>query len=463
MVMAIKGDRRVDHKMVRRSQIPFGSQAGFLERFVSDRRGVIAVMFALMLPILVGAVGLGVEVGFWYQHRRDVQTLADAAALAGAYEAQDSAATSSTITTAATADATRNGYSVSTDSISAANPPASGSYTSDSGAVSISVSRTVQLLFAGWFLGSSSVTVSASAVATSVTGGDEACVLALSSSASRAVGMSGGASVSMDGCQVASNSTASDSIYVSNNSSLTVDCVTTAGNIDGTEDITYNVCASGNESASTITDPYASLTVPAEAADCDTNSNTSSSDGQTFSLANNDTNGDGYVVFCGAVSINSGDSVTFDSDTVFVFNGDDLTINGGADVSGSGVTFLFTGSGSNQNGWSSASVNGGGTVDLTAPTSGDWAGILFFQDSDAPSHSSLNMTFNGNSDTDLTGVIYVPNNDLSFTGGNELDDNGCLQLVANEISFSGNADFENECTGTGVQSIYTSYTVSLVE
>jgi len=420
-------------------------------------------MIALMMPILVGFIGLGVEVGLWFQNKRDLQTIADAAAIAGAYEAMESDATSTTITTESTNDATRNGYTVASHTISVSNPPGSGSYTADTGAVEVSMTSAVSLLFAGNLMSASSLSIGARAVATSAPSGDEACVLALGTSEARSVNLSGGASVSMDGCQVASNSSESDAVYVSNNSSLAVDCVSTVGQVDGTEDITLSTCSSVNENTSTITNPYADLTVPDDAKVCDYNSNVTVGSDRDFTAADDDLNGDGYVVFCGNLSINAGTTVTFEDDLVISLNGSDLSINGGANVSGSSVTVISTGSGSNQNGWGSVSINGGGTVAMTAPTSGTWAGILFFQDGDAVSNSNLDFTFNGNSDTEFTGVIYVPNNDVSFTGGNDTDDNGCLQIVADEVSMSGSADFENECAGTGVQSIYVSYTVTLVE
>jgi len=432
-------------------------------RFRRNERGAIVVMVALMMPILVGFIGLGVEVGLWFQQKRDLQTIADAAAIAGAYEAMESDASSTTITAEATNDATRNGYSASTNTIAVTNPPSAGSYTTDTGAVEVNMTSTVALLFVGNLMSSSSISIAARAVATAVSSGEEACVLALGTSESRAVSLSGGASVTMDGCQVASNSSESDAVYVSNNSSLTVDCVSTVGQVDGTEDITLSTCASVNENTTTINDPYSDLTVPDDAKVCDYNSNVTVGSDRDFTAADDDLNGDGYVVFCGNLSINAGTTVTFEDDMVVSMYGSDLTINGGANVTGDSLTVISTGSGTNQNGWGSMTINGGGTVTMTAPTSGDWAGILFFQDGDAVSNANLDFSFSGNSDTEFTGVIYVPNNDVSFTGGNDTDDNGCLQIVADEVSFGGSADLENDCDGTGVEPIYVSNTVSLVE
>lgn len=56
-----------------------------LRAFVDSRQGAIVVMAALLMPILVGAIGLGVEVGLWFQQKRSLQTMADAAAIAAVY------------------------------------------------------------------------------------------------------------------------------------------------------------------------------------------------------------------------------------------------------------------------------------------------------------------------------------------------------------------------------------------
>ncbi len=430
---------------------------GILGKFADDRRGVVIVMFALMLPILVSFIGLGTEVTLWYSSKRNLQTIADAASIAGAYERLQSDYTSSSITSVVTIEATSNGYDSSTDTLTAVNPASSGAYTADTSSVEVNLTRSIALLFSAMFM-DSAVSINARAVANSVAGGNEACVLALDGSASKAVSVSGTASVDLDGCEVAANSTASDAIDVSGAADLTVDCASTPGGTDGT--ITMNECSSANTGISAITDPYSSLTVPAESTDCDTSSNVSSSDGDTYSVANNDTNGDGVVVFCGKLTINAGDSVTFETGTVFVMNGKAFSVSGGANVTGTNITMVFTGSGGT---WASASINGGGTIAMSAQTTGDYAGILFYQDGSATDSPSNNFTFNGGSNTEMTGVIYVPENDVSFSGGNETDDNGCLQIVASQVSFSGNADIENDCSGTGVGSIYTSYVVSLVE
>src|SRR5437763_13587704 len=51
---------------------------------VRDNRGQIAVLTALMAPVLIGGLGIGVESSYWYVQQRGAQNAADAAVDAAA-------------------------------------------------------------------------------------------------------------------------------------------------------------------------------------------------------------------------------------------------------------------------------------------------------------------------------------------------------------------------------------------
>ena len=53
-----------------------------LRRFVSDQRGVSAILIAIMLVMLIGFAALAVDLGYLYATRSELQNVADAAALA---------------------------------------------------------------------------------------------------------------------------------------------------------------------------------------------------------------------------------------------------------------------------------------------------------------------------------------------------------------------------------------------
>src|SRR3954463_13981583 len=52
-------------------------------RFVSDESGAVAIMVAVAFPVFLLAGVLAVDVSRWNVHKRQLQTQADAAALAG--------------------------------------------------------------------------------------------------------------------------------------------------------------------------------------------------------------------------------------------------------------------------------------------------------------------------------------------------------------------------------------------
>ena len=49
----------------------------------SEQRGSVVVLFAFLLPVLLLALALAIDVGNWFVHKRHLQMQADAGALAG--------------------------------------------------------------------------------------------------------------------------------------------------------------------------------------------------------------------------------------------------------------------------------------------------------------------------------------------------------------------------------------------
>ena len=57
-----------------------------VSRFANDRSGAVAVMAALLFPVLVGGMALGAEAGYWYLSQRKLQQASDLAAYAAAVQ-----------------------------------------------------------------------------------------------------------------------------------------------------------------------------------------------------------------------------------------------------------------------------------------------------------------------------------------------------------------------------------------
>ncbi|MBL4691757.1 MAG: pilus assembly protein [Magnetovibrio sp.] len=239
-----------------------------VKRFVCNDRASIAVMFALMLPVILGVVGLGVEAGMWFKDRRELQTIADAAVISAAIE-NSYGASNAEYTSAATVEANLNGFNAATDSFTSVGTPLTGAYLGNSDYIEVVLNRNLTTIISQVFY-SFDPTTTARAVATT-TGDKEACVLALSTTARPGVKMSSNSTVNMTDCGVVSNSTQSAySVQVCNNCNLATDCVWAAGGIDdGLSSITSTDCSQPISNANPVLDPYASLDVPASFGICD--------------------------------------------------------------------------------------------------------------------------------------------------------------------------------------------------
>lgn len=93
-----------------------------LSRFGMSRRAGVAVIFALLSPALIAITGLSVDAGYWYQGQENLQSAADAGALAAARAA---AAANVTTASAATSFAAGNGL---TQAVAAANNATNNRY-----------------------------------------------------------------------------------------------------------------------------------------------------------------------------------------------------------------------------------------------------------------------------------------------------------------------------------------------
>ena len=436
---------------------PASAVSRLVRRFCRDQSGVSAILMALLLPMILGMMGLSVDVGVWYLEKRGLQTMADAAALAGGSELANGSSTA-IINSVATAGATRNEFDSSSDSITINNPPLSGPNTGNSGSIEIIISRQMPLFFtAAFFKLVGSATEQFNATARAVVNTEfveEFCILGLDTTATRAVDVTGTATLD---CGIAVNSSAGNALNIGGNGVVTVTSVSTVGdvNINGGGILDSDAAP---RSGTTIDDPYSDLEIPPFAAgECDAGSLGGGDTGTTVTGVEtiNASDFGGVMTLCGGLTVNAGGILTL-GPGVYIIDQGDFKINGGGSVFGEGVTIILTSSGAD-NKIGNVAVNGGADIELSAPTDDPagapgYSGVLFYQDRNVSSSSSKSNFFNGGAELNLEGALYFPEQSLDFSGGADVGD-GCTQLVAKTVSIAGEANLETNCNDAGTRAI----------
>lgn len=402
-----------------------------LRRFRRDQRGSYLVVTGLAMPVLVGTAALGTEGGLWYVRHRAIQNAADSAAIsaATAYYVQGN---TTGLATQGQAVAAGYGYvnGASGVTVTVNQPPTSGPHATTPKAVEVIIHASqTRLLSTLW--SADPLTIAARAVA--VGNGGKGCVIALDPTAGGAITTQGTANVTLNGCALYDNSSSTSALTVGGSGTISAQSVSVVGGISGANSITTtDGIASGQ---SPIADPYADTNYPSFSG-CRENN---------YTAKNTVTLDPG--VYCGGLGLNAGANVTLNAGIYYMDRGS-LTVNGGATLSGTGVTIVFTSS--NGHNYATATINGGANVNLTAPTTGPTAGIVMFGDRGMPADTPIKL--NGGSSEVLQGAVYIPKGAVSFAGGAAAN-NGCLQMVANTITFTGNANFAVNCDASGTKAI----------
>lgn len=405
-----------------------------LNKFLKDASGSAAIMIALVMPIFIGGLGFGVETGYWYFNHRKLQNAADVAAYAAATELRAGHSRAQQGLAAVDA-ATRTGYVASRGTIISNWPPDDGAYLGDAAAVEISVEERLPRMFSAIFL-DGDVSISGRAVAR-VSEGVPTCVLALEPTAAGAVTFTGSTDTILVGCNVHSNSISANSAVVTGSADVQTDCLSTSGNVRVSASLSLTNCVAPYEHADVVPDPYAAIAAPAvPPGGLPSPANTPQSH---ITISPGTYNS---LDLKGTVHLNPG---------VYVLKGD-LKINAQATVTGEGVTIYFNGS-------SKADFDGGASIQLSAPSAGAYAGMLFFG---ARNANNVVHKINGNSSSHFNGAIYARDSQIQMNGGGR-SVGGCTQVVARTIVFSGNSQVGMDCTGWAVQDIRSSRLITLVE
>jgi hypothetical protein len=412
-------------------------------------RGQAAILIVVAMGILlIGALGLAIDGGQMYAHRQMAQAAADAAAQAGIMSVFDGTnATSAypfgtgsppiassvcTTTDARTpcVYARNNGFGgTAADTVTLSFPAAVAGVTFSSAtvpALAVTVQRTLKTGLIRFVGAAATVTITAKATAAIVAPVSPDCIYVLSPSVKDAFSAGGSATVDIRGCSVAVNSNDGEAMAVTGSATLN------ASSIDVVGGVSIQGSASTTPAPVTgtkpVADPFASLPalVPGSCATHPTNY--SPAPGAVLTPG----------TYCGGISV--GHSATF-APGIYIMNGGGISFGANAIVSGSGVMFYLTGTNAT---YGPVTVNGGAILTFSAPTSGPYLGVLFFQDRSITS-SNVSL-FNGGSGTNLTGTLYFPTTAVSYSGGTtSISDT--TAIVAWQVTFTGNSSINYDTTG----------------
>ncbi len=435
---------------------------------LSRRSGQMVIFVTLSLFFLFSIMGLSVDLGYSYSVKIIAQAAADSAASAAAIYANNNGYTCgsgitcnstyscpSTLTTASTPlqagclYASANGFTnTGSQSVSLiANNTAAPNESGNSPALWIqaNVSQTVPHLFLFWS-GFQSGQVATEAVSGVTVTPNSGCVYVLDNgNTQNALNVSGNGSLSATSCGInvwSSNSKAADG---SGNAVISASTIRIHGTGPGMSCSGNAVCASFTAgvavpaTTSTAYNPLVNLPAPSfttTAAGCQYGTATT-----PYNITSTPALPISPGVYCGGITV-SGGTLTFSSG-VYILNGGGLSVSGAGGLSGANVMFFLTGLGVQSGKQKPMALSGNSAVSLTAPNSGPYQGVLFFQDPSA-TYTGQN-TLSGNNTISGSGTFYFPNTTLSFSGNSAA--NSKFAFVVWDLTVSGNASITQDPSG----------------
>ena len=358
------------------------SIAARLNRTVFDikkcNRGNIAMMFALSLPALLGALGAASDYSMLEMKRTSLQAAADASALAAAKElgiasSNDSAVIGSAQNYAKTSLGKSDSDAVTTVTVDRKK-----------GSVTIAISEAWTPLFAQYLnAGITPISVKATAV---LAGSTNICVLTLNSSDNRTLFMDKSAKLTANNCGVYSNAVHNHAIWLDQNATMNAALTCAVGGV--TLKSGGAISPPAVTGCPSVADPLSTRPIPTIPASCIANPNL---------LVGNVTLSPGH--YCSGLRVGGVAQVKL-LPGVYVISGAPLSITGLASFTGTHVGFYLDGDGA------FLDFGGSSLISLTGAVDTEMAGMLIFEDPSATEGrqhhiASLNVQT-------LTGTIYLP-------------------------------------------------------
>ena len=419
-----------------------------------DRRGVAGIWFALALPTMMMATALGVEVSQWMLAASELQAVADIAAQAGAMQygstanAQDAAVYAAAVAEAngasgATSRSWNTGTNTLTDNtitVKIAAGPVVAAHTG----VYVTLKRSLPISFPMLKQTGANHIQTVTAVAEVWKGAPPACIVALNTTASEAVRADNMGVISATGCAIASNSTASNAVYL-NSGTISGSAVDAVGGLVVTNSGSNTVSPSpGTAGAAAAANPLAAMTAPTPGACSYNNASFTAWQSGPYAFTQS------ANVFCGNTTIGGNSTTDTFAPGIYYFVNGNITFNNANITLASGVTFVVTSTGANNPGALSW-TNYSNTINISAPTTGPTAGVMFWQTCPSGGGSAPANTMAGGSTLALSGTFYAPCGALNISNNVQMTTatGGSLSVIASTIYAAGSAGINATSSSAG--------------
>ena len=439
-------------------------------RLWKDKRGNAIVIATAFLPVLIGSAGLATDTIQWALWKRQLQRSADSAAIAGVYDRVQNDGGTGQTSAAVNKDLSLNHHTGL--ALLATYPKVTfpGDDANGTNQVKVELAVKKRLAFSGMFM-EATPEIKAAATAAAVTSEMEVCMLGLEKRATKSgIIIAGNAGISSD-CSLFSNSESTNqSIDKNGNPSVTAPSMGAVGAIQKSD--SWDV-ESYHPYSPEITDPFENLNPSPSEMKC-AGQNQGNGNSSKWVSVGLDENTDlenavdslGNKANCySSLSVGAGKTLTLPPGTYYI-NGGDAFIQG--DLSCTACTIVLTNSSNSDTATiGTFKVNSTANINMSAPTTGTYAGIAIFQDRRAKDSSSANNLINGNSSSAINGTIYFPNQELIYNGtGNTAA--VCTMFIAKRLIFSGDSGTTNkfkkasECAAYSLPVVQTQLRVRLI-
>ncbi len=442
---------------------PLHNTKRLLREFRDDREGAIALVVCLSLIVIIGVAALAIDGGYLYWTRAQLQATTDSSALAGVAMVPGNNGTLTAqekddIVDEAKSFAQKNMRISQYGTVLANADVIPGHWDADGdfgaartfypfnnlpGGADIDAVKTiarrdtlngnpVSLMFAS-ILGFSETNVGATAIAWAGPGDGQACILSLHPDLDGAIEMSGTNDLDLDNCGIALHSTSQKAMKISGTVDLEVGEVCVKHSTQGVEEsgtVTWDPNPPDIENdCDPPNDPLAGVPPP-DTSGCDHTDFKVDQQNQIVTLDPG--------IYCKGIELSGSNiNVTFNPG-VYVLKDGGLKVSGSdGTITGSEIMFYNTDDGGSYGDIDFSGSNN--TINISAPTSGTYAGILFFGDRSSSEGDFLWKIAGGTNTVEMDGVIYMPTQGVEFSGNSILSGPCGVKIIANTIKLNGNS------------------------